>query len=188
MAASHQEHNMSRNGKNWERLLSVGDILFIKGKLYAISYHKKFLAGCPSIVDPQDLLMEAIAALGSGKRVMPDDLEVMVIVKNVIRSIASNYAKRRNTEVEYAAMKRLYTRFSINRDEHKAEIRIDYESLKASLSEEPLLVKLLELLWEDPEIKPRDIAQVLKIPVKDIHPALKRLRKKVKEFTKASEL
>ena len=63
-----------------------------------------------------------------------------------------------------------------------AELNGLHDAIRAKVANDKELTQLVSLLFEDPMLKPRDLARMMGKSIKDINNAQKRLRRKLKSL------
>ncbi len=151
--------------------------------LYAGKLHRHVLARFPHAPDPADLVHEAVADLLSGHRARPEDVTLFVFLCGVIRSKASNFLMRqqrldgtdrlgRYVDADSPGAHRIPT----PGPEGEGVLRAQVQAL---IADDPFLVRMTQLLFDDPELKPGDLAEMLGCTATEVYAARKRLERRV---------
>ena len=177
-----------------ERLLVADwDDIVPRIRLWAYHFHNRYLNNIRAAPSPDDLVQEAIVKLYTRKRKLPDHVPLLTVLINNIQSDIWNFL----TKEGYAQKNKGKGRKGWGRhvgleewmkthDERSIppaiELRGLYQAMHEKIQDDPMLVTMLDLLFQDPLLKPRDLARLLGTTVKDVNNAQKRLRRKVQEF------
>lgn len=152
--------------------------------LWAQSLHRRYLAGLPGAPTPEDLVQDAAADLLTGRRVWPDGLPAFVVLHGIVRSLVSNAVSRasvpgaagfvaRCASIEEAGMA----------DGTPADESVDRSQVRARalrlVSDDDVLSRVVALWFDDPSLKPLDVAAMLGLAPADVYHATKRLRRRL---------
>ena len=186
MEAPYHDLIETRQKANKKRLLAEDiDSLYTKALFFAARFYTKNLSHVPSSPDPQELVSQAIEQFLVGERGIPDDSSVLSALCMVIRSIGSNFLNHNRIVLEHASREMARAKTSKNSFEKEMGFKIDYDAFKEYVDNDSVLTSMLDILWRDPDIKPRDLTRILGLPTIKVYYALRRLRKKAEEFTNA---
>lgn len=151
--------------------------------LYAGRLHRQVLERFPHAPDPYDLVHDAVTDLLTGNRVRPAEVDLFVFLCGVIRSKASNFLDRQQRLDGSARFGRFVA------DDAPAARRVETpgpdgsghlrDQIRALVADDPFLVRLTELLFDDPDLKPGDLATLLGCTATDVYAARKRLDRRV---------
>ena len=180
-----------------ERLLVADwDDILPRIRLWAHHFHNRYLKQIRAAPSPDDLVQEAIVKLYTGRRALPDHVPLLTVLINNIQSDIWNFlTKEGYTKKDSAGKGRKgwgrhvaledWVRMHDERGIPPAsELRGLYEAVYDKIQDDAMLVDMVDLLFEDPLLKPRDLARLMGKTVKDINNAQKRLRRKVEELRK----
>lgn len=68
-----------------------------------------------------------------------------------------------------------------NRIPEKHEMNELYRTVASRVTDDPMLLRMVDLIFEDPLLKPRDLAKLLGTSIKEVNNAQKRLRRRLKD-------
>ena len=152
--------------------------------LWAQSLHRRYLAGLPGAPTPEDLVHDAAADLLTGRRAWPEGLPAFVVLHGVVRSHVSNAVAR--ASVPGAAGFQLR---SVPIEEgsaawnEAADELVDRAAVRARalalVEDDADLVRIVTLWFDDPSLKPLDVADILGLTATDVYHATKRLRRRL---------
>jgi len=176
-----------------ERLLVVDweDIL-PRVQLWANHFHKRYLRHIRAAPTPEDLVQEAILKLYSGRRKLPDHVPLLTVIINNIQSDIWNFltkegytskdskGKGRKGWGRHIGLEEWMHDFDLQSIPPGAELRGLHDMIRNKVKNDAELVQLVDLLIEDPLLKPRDLARLMGITIKDVNNAQKRLRRRLK--------
>lgn len=164
---------------DWEDLLPR--LLLVARRFYA-----RALVHYRGAPEPRDLVQQAITDLMDGRRTLPEDVPLFTVLCGVMRSQVSNYVARQQpvgSDTEHAAARHtmltpdmagsLDTTDGMATDDLRAR-------LYQVIGDDELLQQIIDLLLEDSALKPRDLAEMLDVPVRTIYNAKRRLKRKMK--------
>ena len=141
-------------------------------RLWAIHFHKRYLKHIRAAPTPDDLVQEAIAKLYTGRRKIPDHVPLLTVIINNIQSDIWNFLSRegytkkdshgkgRKGWGRHVGLEEWMTDFDEATLPNNSELRDLYETISSRISDDPQLVRLVDLLYEDSLLKPRDLATV----------------------------
>lgn len=151
--------------------------------LYAGRLHRQSLGRFPSAPDPYDLVHDALTDYLTGNRVRPEGVDLFVFLCGVIRSKASNFLDRQQRLDGSARFGRFVP------DDAPAARRIETpapdgsghlrDQVRALVDDDPFLLRFVELLFDDPDLKPGDLAALLDCSATEVYAARKRLDRRV---------
>jgi len=150
--------------------------------------------------EPNDLVDEAVEALLQGRRTWPqgknplDLKDLLAVLIETMRSIASNYIRSQYTipvsdnpgETPTPTLRRISLDHlppsPVNPSEPSSR-ELFLREIRTVIGDDPLVLRMIELLDQDPDLKPRHLAEMLGVDVTDLYAARKRLRRKLRNFT-----
>ena len=168
---------------DWEALLPR--LLLWAQRLHARVLHD--VRGAPS---PEDLVQDAVTDVLTGRRSRPADVPLAVLLYGVIRSRASQVLARSKTKgeapgpryVDLEAAERLHAEAAAD-PARAADLR---ERVLALVAGDETLEKMVALWFEDPALKPGDLAAMLGLAPAEVYAATRRLRRRGDRETAAS--
>ena len=143
-------------------------------------------------LDLDDFIQDAVSDAIEGKRTWPAEVELVTFLCQVIRSNVSHLLEKesRVVSIEEVSASRLTTPASgspASRQEHAdrqhAHQRL-CNKIRELVREDPLLVEMVGMWLENPEIKPRNMANELRVPIEEIRNAQKRLMRRASNLRK----
>ena len=168
------------------------DDLLPRLRLFAHQFHRRYLSRIPQAPTPDDLVQEAVTKLYTGQRKLPDDVPLLTVLINNIQSDIWNFltregytrkdskGKARQGGGRHVALEAWMEDEDQGRQPADGVMRDWHEQIRARVDDDPLVLRIVELLFEDPKLKPRDLAHMLGTTVPDINKAQKRLRRRLK--------
>ena len=151
--------------------------------LYAGRLHRRSIGRFAGAPEPYDLVHEAVTDYLTGHRVHPDGLDLFVFLCGVIRSKASNFLDRQQRLDGTARFGRYVSdeapvarRVSTPGPDGSGHLR---DQIRALVADDALLVSMTGLLFDDPDLKPADLADLLGCTASDVYSAKKRLDRRV---------
>lgn len=151
--------------------------------LVARRFHQRALCNYRGAPEPMDLVQQAIADVMDGRRRWPQGVPLFNLLYGVMRSHVSNFAARQQPTGPAEAGTRhislddvlVPAADALPADIRRSELR---EAVLRLVEDDPLLERMVELLFEDPHLKASDYAAMLDIPVEDVYNAAKRLKRR----------
>ena len=175
-----------------ERLLVADwDDIIPRVRLWAIHFHKRYLQHIRAAPSPDDLVQEAIVKLYTGRRKIPDHVPLMTVIINNIQSDIWNFltkegytkkdsqGKGRKGWGRHIGLEEWMDNFDQSVVPKASQLKEIRELMVSKVNDDPMLLKMVNLLFEDPLLKPRDLARLLGISVKEVNNAQKRLRRRL---------
>src|ERR1043165_6643337 len=139
-------------------------------------------------IDLDDLIQDAIVDAVTGKRKWPPCVKPITFLCQVIRSKVSHMLEKENLrlksleETSTPALK-AYTDSPYLIQAEDIQEQISYKELcnkiRELVSEDNLLIKIVELWISDPNLKPSEITHILGISIEETRNAQKRLSRKL---------
>jgi RNA polymerase sigma factor (sigma-70 family) len=138
-------------------------------------------------VSVEDLIHEAIISVIEGKRVWPKDVELFKFLCEVIRSKASHILERKGriVTIEGEELWSDTVASSVTRQEEaprEAEYQQFCNKIRELVCDDEVLTRIMEALFVEPDMKPRDIAEWLGLPIEEVRNAQKRLKRNLKNL------
>ena len=165
----------SEDAPDWEALLP-------RLLLWAQRLHARTLADVRGAPTAEDLVQDAVTDVLTGRRSRPEDVPLAVLLYGVIRSRASQVLSRARTRGEatgprYVSLEEART---VHADAaadpaHAADLR---DRVLALVAGDEVLEKMVALWFEDPALKPGDLADMLGLSPSQIYAATRRLRRR----------
>ena len=178
-----------------ERLLVADwDDIVPRVRLWAHHFHRRYLQNIRAAPSPDDLVQEAIVKLYTRRRTLPDHVPLVTVLINNIQSDIWNFltkegyttrnrqGKGRKGWGRHVGLEAWMQAQDDRGVPPAAEMRGLYEAIQARVKDDPVLVAMVDLLFDDPLLKPRDLARLLNMSVKEVNNAQKRLRRRLQEF------
>ncbi len=157
--------------------------------LYAGRLHRQALGRFANAPEAVDLVHEAVTDLLTGHRVRPDGVDLFVFLCGVIRSKASNFLDRQQRLDGSARFGRYVSdeapiarRVQTPGPDGSGHLR---DQIRALVEDDPQLVRMTELLFDDPDLKPGDLADLMGCTANDVYSAKKRLERRVASLRQA---
>ena len=143
-------------------------------------------------VDLDDLVQEAILDTISGDRHLPPNVELVTFLCQVIRSKAYNLLKKKEIDIvsplEEIPQRQLFLTAGARFTEYVKEVdkqddcqRV-FHKLGEFVSGNDLESRMVDKWWEQPDIKPKEMAKELGVSIVEIRNAQKRLSRKVRKL------
>lgn len=165
------------------------DDLVPRLRLWAHHFHRRYLSQIRAAPSPDDLVQEAIVKLYTGRRRLPDGIPLLTVLINNIQSDIWNWLTRegftskdskgkgrkgwgRHTALEEWMAD--HERPSVPSETARKQLM---EAIKRRFGEDELVLRMVDLLFADPLLRPRDLASLLKTSVLEINKAQKRLKR-----------
>lgn len=177
-----------------ERLLVADwEDIIPRVRLWAVHFHKRYLQHIRAAPSPDDLVQEAIVKLYTGKRTIPDHVPLMTVIINNIQSDIWNFltkegytrkdsrGKGRKGWGRHVGLEDWMEEVDKNRIPEKHEMNELYRTVASRVTDDPMLLRMVDLIFEDPLLKPRDLAKLLGTSIKEVNNAQKRLRRRLKD-------
>ena len=142
--------------------------------------HGRHLSHIKDAPTPEDLAQETVTDFLTGVRTIPPHIPLLsglcAILASKVSHIPTHSHVSRRVAIEQLdeLAERLY--YSAAMIEY-VDLR---ELILAELMNDAELSDVVLLLWEDPDLKPRDVAEMLEKPVQEIYNLYRRLRYKLK--------
>ena len=152
--------------------------------LWAQSLHRRCLAGLPGAPTPEDLVQDAVADLLTGRRAWPEGLPAFVVLHGVVRSHVSNAVGRAGVPGSSGFHLRSVPIGEAGpaADEPADELA-DRAAVRARalalVGDDADLGRIVALWFDDPSLKPLDVAEILGLTATDVYHATKRLRRRL---------
>ena len=67
----------------------------------------------------------------------------------------------------------------------QSELKELYTTISSKVTDDPMLLKMVDLLFEDPLLKPAILARLLGASIKEVNNAQKRLRRRLQDLRQA---
>ena len=170
---------------DWEDILP-------RVQLWANHFHKRYMRHIRAAPTPEDLVQEAIVKLYSGQRKLPDHVPLLTVIINNIQNDIWNFltkegytrkdskGKGRKGWGRHIGLEEWMHDFDQQSIPPGVELRGLHDTIRGKVKNDAELVQLVDLLIEDPLLKPRDLARLMGITIKDVNNAQKRLRRRLK--------
>jgi DNA-directed RNA polymerase specialized sigma24 family protein len=170
------------------------DDVFPRVRLWAHRFHRRYLSQIRAAPSPDDLVQEAIAKLYTGRRRLPDHVPLLTVLINNIQSDIWNFLTREGyTKTDSKGKGRQgwgrhvgLEDWMADRDAESLPAASDrrrlHEALRRRFADDPLVRRIVDLLFDDPLLKPRDLAEMLHTSVFEINNAQKRLKRGVQDL------
>jgi DNA-directed RNA polymerase specialized sigma24 family protein len=178
-----------------ERLLVADwDDILPRVQLWANHFHRRYLRQVRAAPSPEDLVQEAIVKLYSGRRKLPDHVPLLTVIINNIQSDIWNFlTKEGYTKKDSQGKGRKgwgrhigLEEWTHNVDEHSippdAELKGLHDTIRIQIEDDKELTTMVDFLFEDPLLKPRDLARLMDLSIQHVNNAQKRLRRKLKSL------
>jgi len=138
-------------------------------------------------IDLDDLVQDAITDVIAGDRHQPPDVELVTFLCHVIRSKADHILKKKESrvvsieEVPLTCL-RIPVGATYMDDPGDGDRQAAYQRLcdrvRELVRDDELISRMVELWLSKPELKPREMAKELDVPIKEIRNAQKRLSRR----------
>lgn len=166
----------------WPRLL-----LFSQRRAARLFWRGEYGGAMPGGVKPEDFVMKAIEQALSGERRWDNKISLFAFLCGAISSMLNHAAE----SVENRITRRVDPRIEEYKLVAPATELADEESLPErfvdSLRDDPLVYKMVAHILSSNTDKPSQLARVLKISVRDVYNANKRLKRKLSEWQRLLE-
>jgi DNA-directed RNA polymerase specialized sigma24 family protein len=137
-------------------------------------------------LDLDEIIQGAIGDAIEGKRKWPAGVELVTFLCQIIRSNVSHLLEKesRIVSIEEVSTSRLTTPTSVSpaSQQEYADQQHVYQKLCNEIRElvrdDPLLSRMVNMWLENPEMKPRDMACEMGVPIEEIRNAQKRLSRR----------
>ncbi len=175
---------------DWEDILP-------RVQLWANHFHKRYLRHIRAAPTAEDLVQEAVVKLYSGRRKLPDHVPLLTVIINNIQSDIWNFltkegytskdskGKGRKGWGRHIGLEEWMQNFDQHAIPPGAELKGLHDAIRDQIGNDDELQKLVDLLFEDPLLKPRDLARLMGMSVKDVNNAQKRLRRRLSSLRKS---
>ncbi len=183
-----------------ERLLIADwDDILPRVQLWANHFHRRYLRHIRAAPTPEDLVQEAVVKLYAGQRKLPDHVPLLTVIINNIQSDIWNFltkegytrkdskGKGRKGWGRHIGLEEWMQDFDQRTTPPQAELNGLHDAIKAKVSNDKELTQMVELLFEDPLLKPRDLARLMGMSIKNVNNAQKRLRRRLKSLRNSLE-
>lgn len=154
--------------------------LRIRGLRFAYKHYSYIPYLTEQRVSVEDLVHEAIAAIHGEKRRRPADVDSFVFLCGVIRSKVYHLRERKRAAM---AEQRLAHAPPSSGQQEEAGGGHSYmqlcDEIQRLVSDDPELLRIVEVWFAEPDMKPGDVACQLDLSVGDVYNAQKRLKRKV---------
>lgn len=166
-------------------------------QLWANHFHKRYLRNIRAAPSPEDLVQEAIVKLYTGRRKLPDHVPLITVIINNIQSDIWNFLTRegivgksaqgkgRKGWGRHLGLEEWMQNFDEQAAPSQTELNALQEVIKKEIDGDKQLGQMVDLLFQDPLLKPRDLARLMGITVKDVNNAQKRLRRRLQSLRKS---
>ena len=175
---AHNSVNIPPNHLNTELLKRVS--------LYASRIHQRYLSTIKGAPEPMDLVQDAVTAYLTGDRKIPEHIPLLQGLCGIITSKASHLRSR-----AYNARRELTNDLEFHSIDDHHDSLLQYtelrESLLRELGDDEELIRIIYMLWEDPDRKPRDLADITQQPIEKVYNDLRRLRYRLQGVREAFE-
>ena len=163
-------------------------------RLWAHQFHRRYLARVRAAPSPDDLVQEAITKLFTGKRRLPDDVPLLTVLINNIQSDIWNFltregytrkdskGKSRKGGGRHVLLEDWMKMQDADAVPAATDMRNFTKKIRKLVASDVLVSKMVDLFFQDPLLRPRDLAEMLEVPVSDINKAQKRLKRKLKHL------
>ncbi|MEM8487587.1 MAG: hypothetical protein AAF564_18700 [Bacteroidota bacterium] len=178
-----------------ERLLIADwDDILPRVQLWANHFHRRYLRHIRAAPTPEDLVQEAVVKLYAGQRKLPDHVPLLTVIINNIQSDIWNFltkegytrkdskGKGRKGWGRHIGLEEWMQNFDHSTTPPHAELKGLHDAIKAQVSNDKELSQMVELFFEDPLLKPRDLARLMGMSIKNVNNAQKRLRRRLKSL------
>ncbi len=178
-----------------ERLLVADwDDVLPRVQLWANHFHRRYLRNIRAAPSAEDLVQEAIVKLYAGQRKLPDHVPLLTVIINNIQSDIWNFlTKEGYTQTDSKGKGRQGWGRHIGLEEWTkdfdqqaippgAELNGLHSSIKEKIGSDKELNQMVDFLFEDPLLKPRDLARLMGMSIKNVNNVQKRLRRRLKSL------
>lgn len=175
-----------------ERLLVADwDDLVPRIRLWAHHFHKRYLRHIRAAPTPDDLVQEAIVKLYTGRRKIPDHVPLLTVLINNIQSDIWNFLTKEGYTSKDSKGKgrkgwgrHIGLEEWVEKHDEKSippdnELKGLRNTIIEKIEDDEMLIRMMDLIFQDPLLKPRDLARLLEISVKEVNNAQKRLRRRL---------
>ena len=140
--------------------------------LWSHQLHRKYLSNIRAAPEARELAQDAVADLITGKRSLPEDVPITTVLYGILRSKVSNFLNTQRPD----ALPESYDLADMSEIPDRSLLEDEVRKLVA---DDEVLLRMIDYLLDDPLIKPRDLAVLMNVPVREINNAQKRLRRKL---------
>jgi DNA-directed RNA polymerase specialized sigma24 family protein len=159
------------------------DDLRMRGLLYAYKYFSYIPYLTRGRMSVEDLVHEALSDMLEGQRRQPENVDSFTFLCGAIRSEFDNlYRKEKAATFSEESLPPDYSPFLPSVSLEETQSVFDYQQLcdkvRELVSDDAELVSIVEVWFEEPDMKPKDIACRLGLSMDDMHNAQKRLRRR----------
>ena len=178
-------------------LVADWDDIIPRVRLWAVHFHKRYLKHIRAAPSPDDLVQEAIVKLYTGRRKIPDHVPLMTVIINNIQSDIWNFltkegytkkdsrGKGRKGWGRHVGLEEWMEEHDERSVPNQSELKELHAMISSKVKDDPMLQKMVNLLFEDPLLKPRDLARLLEASIKEVNNAQKRLRRRLQDIRQA---
>lgn len=152
--------------------------------LWARHLHRRYLDGLPGAPSAEDLVQDAATDVLTGRRACPAGIPVFAVLHGIVRSHVSNALAR--ASVPRADGFTLRTRSLDDMDQARQEAPDTLadraavrERALALVADDAVLGQIVALWFDDPALKPLDLAEMLGLTPTEVYHAAKRLRRRL---------
>lgn len=166
----------------WEELLP-------RLLLFATRIHRHFgLSAGSDSPTPADLVQEALTRAFDGRRTQPADVDPYGFVCGIVRSLASDAARRQAPFATPALDPNEETGppLTATSPSEPVPLALLLDVLRDCLRDAPDLLPLLDLLTRDPLLRPRHIADLMETTPTEVYRLSRRLRRHAERCIDAS--
>ncbi len=133
---------------------------------------------------PEDLVYEAIVDVFTGRRTWPRNVDPLTAFAMIIRSKASHIIEK---EQRHVSISHFVDGIPGNDAVNPGPYRFEIENIITLFEDDTIIQKMLKLLQEDPLLEPRDLAEMLNLPVTKIYNAKRRIKYRMEKITSRME-
>lgn len=169
----HCAHRRLRN-VDWDDLLP-------RLLLAAERFHQRHLQPYADAPEPRDLAHAAIMDVLNGNRRLPEDVKLFVTLHEIVRSKVSNFVAKKMRRGTVALDEKLLAITADAATDGKQHASYEHfkDAVRGYVRDDPFLERMIEYLFEDPLLKPADLAAMMGVDVHEVYNAYKRLRRRV---------
>jgi len=171
--APHQKRTRLQEA-DWQDILP-------RALLAAVRFHRRYLESYSDAPTPHDLAQSAVADILSGKRRLPENVDLFVVLHEVIRSKVSNFIARRARRgtVDLNDEILAITAHASTDGMEDTSYEQFKDAVRTCVANDSFLERMIEYLFDDPMLKPADLAAMMDVEIKEIYNAYRRLRRHV---------
>lgn len=174
------DNSLSRPAVSQNQTDDDWEVLLPRLLLWAQRLHSRVLSQTRGAPTPADLVQDAITDVLSERRSRPPGVPLAVVLYGVIRSRVSHALSRAHTQSDPARSRFVGMEEAEAVHAHYSESP-DVDDLRerviALVKGDDILVRMVDLWFEDPALKASDLAAMLGVSPHDVYAAARRLRR-----------